>query len=553
MKVARYIKVLLVILGGAGSMPNANSQTYTVPQESGQDLMRRQQLMGNIDSNASLTINPIQVPLSLLDSLSPVLNGQHAFTKGNTRLTILPVGWWQQYNSHHPYGWNNAPLIPAKGYQTMFSAGIHAQVGAHLSIQFNPQFVYAGNPSYESAPANFGPRDWNSYYQWVNTSDIPQHFGPGSYTRLFPGQSSIKYNTRNLSFGISTENLWWGPGNYNSLIMSNNAPGFLHATINTIKPIHTGIGSFEGQIIGGKLDDSGITPDQYKVYNGNFIYQPKNDEWRYITGMVLTWQPKWVKHLFLGVSKASYLYHSDIHSPLDVLPLQGFFGTARTKSEKDHQKASMGSLFARYFMPKEQAEIYVEYGRGDKSLMPWAIFQSPQYRRAYVAGFRKLFESRNNAHIQVLLELAQMEAPTADLINNPQSWYTHPYVRQGYTNLGRVIGAGIGPGSNSETLELSWIKGYKKLGLRLERLVHNNDFYYYAFHYIQDYRRHWTDLSATLNGDWDYKQFLFSAKLGFMRTINYQWQVFQTDGGNYFTSGYYVFNLGARVSVAYRF
>ncbi|MBD4097500.1 hypothetical protein GUH75_11095, partial [Xanthomonas citri pv. citri] len=81
------------------------------------------------------------------------------------------------------------------------------------------------------------------------------------------------------------------------------------ATINTIRPLHTGIGDFEGQIIAGKLDGSNVLPPRtYSVYNGQFLYQPKNDEWRYLAGMVLTWRPKWTPNLFLGFAKASYLY-----------------------------------------------------------------------------------------------------------------------------------------------------------------------------------------------------------------------------------------------------
>ncbi|WP_216072810.1 capsule assembly Wzi family protein, partial [Acinetobacter baumannii] len=67
----------------------------------------------------------------------------------------------------------------------------------------------------------------------------------GSYLRVLPGQSSIRLSTGPVSLGISTENLWWGPGCFNALLMSNNAPGFLHLTFNTTRPVKTPIGSFE--------------------------------------------------------------------------------------------------------------------------------------------------------------------------------------------------------------------------------------------------------------------------------------------------------------------
>ncbi|WP_163277304.1 capsule assembly Wzi family protein, partial [Enterobacter hormaechei] len=71
--------------------------------------------------------------------------------------------------------------------------------------------------------------------------------------RIRAGQSSFRLNYKVLSVGISSENLWWGPGIYNSLLMSNNAPGFWHLTFNSRKPLKTPIGDFEWQLIGGKL------------------------------------------------------------------------------------------------------------------------------------------------------------------------------------------------------------------------------------------------------------------------------------------------------------
>jgi hypothetical protein len=433
--------------------------------------------------------------------------------------------------------------------------GIYLQVGRHITIQAAPKFGYAANPRFETMSQQLGDRVWASYYQFLNTSDIPEQFGAKFYRKVLPGQSSIRYNAGPFSYGISTENLWWGPGWRNALIMSNNAPGFLHGTFNTVHPIITGIGNFEWQIIGGKLESSGILPPRiYSSYNGVFLYQPKREEWRYLTGMVLTWKPKWVHNLFLGIAKASYLYHSDISNPLDILPLQGFFGTKITTTERDGKKSSLGSLFARYTMPEEKAELYMEYGRKDMAMMPLDLVQSSPFRRAYVAGFRKLYDTRtHNGNIQVALELAEMEAPTISLTQNPDSWYTDKYVTQGYTQMGRVIGAGIGPGGSSQTLEIAWVNGLKKIGLAFERLRHNNGFYYYAFSYLGDYRRYWVDMSTTFKYDWNYKRFILSAKLTITRSDNYDWLVIQVDPNNYFAPSNEFLNVSGRLQLNYRF
>ena len=528
------------------------SSAQTISDDRLKEAFRNRQLVDSAKPTNSLMVDANQIKLADLDA-AVLMKAKPVFSKGNIRVQWLPVSLVEQYNSKAPYEWNLGSMLPAKGLQTMISAGVHASFGKHVEIQLAPEFVNAANKNFEGFPLQLNERAWADRYQFWNTSDIPGQLGEGAYTKLFAGQSYIRYNTRSVSYGISTENMWWGPGSRNALIMSTNAPGFLHASIKTLRPIQTGIGRFEGEIIGGFLQSSGILPPRINsVYNGSFVYVPKEEKSRYMSGMVLTWQPKWTKGLFLGIAKASYLYASEISNPLDVLPLQGFFGRAITRTEKTGRKASMGSLFARYVMPAEQAELYMEFGRKDLSLMPWNILQTESYRRAYVVGFRKLFSTSHGAHIQFMGELTQMQAPTAELIATPDSWYTHKNVRQGYTHLGRPIGAGIGPGSNSQTVEIAWVKGLKKLGIQFERVRYNSDYYYYAFAYITDFRRHWIDLSTTFKADWQFKNLLVSAQLGIIRSYNYQWLVIQTDPTDFFQPGNEVLNFAPRVSVRYR-
>jgi hypothetical protein len=51
----------------------------------------------------------------------------------------------------------------------------------------------------------------------------------------------------------------------------------------------------------------------------------------------------------------------------------------------------------------------------------------------------------------------------------------------GYTNQGEVLGAGIGPGSNSHYFALNRIRDKEKLGIALEIIDQDNDFYHEAF------------------------------------------------------------------------
>jgi hypothetical protein len=527
-----------------------NGQTVT--DERLKELLRVQQLLHPEKNSASLLVNPNQVSLSVFDSLSGK-PANYLFKHKNATIRLLPIGLIQQTTSILPYDINGGSLLPTRGDQLLVSGGVYATIGNKIQIQIAPEWGVAANKNYEVFSQQLGNRAWADRYKFWNTIDIPEQFGQGSITQFLPGQSFIKYKAKHISFGLSTQNLWWGPGNRNALIMSSNAPGFMHATIETSQPIQTRIGEFEGQIIGGELTNSGFEPPRTNsVYNGNFVYQPKRNGTRYMTGMMLSWRPKWTPNLYLGFAKASYLYSADITNPVDYLPLQGFFGKSITNTEKNNQKASMGSLFIRYLMPKEQAELYLEYGRKEQLLTPLDFITSDAFRRAYLVGFRKLFPTKNNAHILFAAELTQMQAQTAEFIRNPDSWYSHSYVREGYTNRGRSIGAGIGPGSNSQSFEIAWVKGLKRIGLQFERLRHNSDFYYYAFEYISDFRRHWIDLSTNLKIDWHLKNVYLSGQFGVVRSYNYKWLIIQVDPNNFFVPGNEILNVAGKLSLKYR-
>ena len=123
----------------------------------------------------------------------------------------------------------------------------------------------------------------------------------------------------------------------------------------------------------------------------------------------------------------------------------------------------------------------------------------------------------------------------------------------GYTNNGEVLGAGIGPGGSLQSLDVSWLKGIRRFGLQMERYVHNNDFFYYAFIDSKDFRRHWIDLSIGANAEWGHKNFLFQARAKAIQSLNYQWFLLQKPDEPYFINGRDRLNLSVDLGFTYRF
>jgi hypothetical protein len=448
-------------------------QTIPVGTPIMEEAWRRMQIKGELDSNSSFTIRPIHYSaIPEIDSsvdlpcllIEPNNRNSFSFPKGKGIARLLPVTLKQQYNSHHPYGWNDGSMIQAKGYQNQLSFGLYSKIGI-LSIQLQPEFVYAQNSNFSTFPGTHSDSTWKSYYYVLNRIDDPEKYGNGSYAKFFPGQSSIRLNYKKLSLGVSTENLWWGPGIRNSLVMSNTAPGFQHITFNTTSPLVSPIGSFEWQVVSGILKNSDILPgDTTRKFEGQSLYIPKIDGDRYLNGMVITWQPKWTKGLFLGASRMFYLYKSDVQKSLNgYLPIvANLFKGGKVEREDSKRRDQMLSVFFRLILPKEKAELYAEYGRNDHSSDLRDLLVEPEHARAYIIGFKKLFETPKQREIELLMELTHLHNPPTSRVRELEGWYTHYQVRQGYTNLGQVIGAGIGPGSNSQTLGINWIKGIEK-------------------------------------------------------------------------------------------
>lgn len=515
-----------------------------------QELERLHHLATNDSSGESLLIK--QAP-SANYQLAGKSNYKMVGVKGNLTITPTTVVVATQGNSKLPYDWNLGAFVPAKGQQLLATAGVRLTWKNNWELQLQPEWVSAQNKPFETMSQELNPQLWRDYFRfYYNITDIPERMEGAPYRRLYLGQSALRYSKGAFTYALSTENKWWGPGYRNALVLSSNAPGFVHLSVKTRRPVQTRWGSLEGELLAGTLAESGVMPPRrYTAFDGQFLYPNKHTANRYLTALTLNWQPKWTPGLYLGFAKASYLYPQDIKSPLDVLPLQGFLGQKLSGSERSGRKASLGSFFLRYVLPEEKAEAYLEYGRPNRATMPWNVFSAKAQRTGFIAGFNKLVNA-GDAFIRLGAEITQLQTGDTALIIQPGSWYTHNAVQQGYTHLGRSLGAGIGSGSNAQSIFIDWVKEHKRVGIQLERLRHNGDYYYAAMTYLGDFRRHWVQIGATLRADWDFGPLSLHGNLGMIRSLNHQWVVVEARPNYYFAAGNEYLNISSQLSVRYR-
>jgi len=564
----RILFLLTIIAALIYAFPgNVKAQSLLVTSHVLNDYYRTMQLAGKVDSNISFTVRPLSAVAlktkSIFDPDSASMPDRWVKTKpvvfgnGRGQFSLLPLTWQQQYNSNHPYGWNDGAMIPAKGYQTLITGGFYLKYGK-LSIQFQPEFVYAANPAFNGFASGHSDAELTQYYTYHNLIDNPERFGNGPYSKMFWGQSSISLTFGSIAVGLSNENLWWGPGIRNSLILSDNAPGFKHFTINTVRPVKSPIGYFEGQIIAGRLDGTSYPPLPVTgLSDGTNLFTPKDPSWRYFTGLNINYHPKWIPGLTLGLIRTFDAYHNHIKGFNGYVPFFTPYSKAATAGGTGDAfpRDQYTSFYARWLFKKVQAELYFEYGLNDNLYNLRDFVGSPDHSRAYIFGLRKLFPVNGSPdqHILFSAEITQLSQSPDRLVRNANGWYIHSEVTQGQTNQGQVLGAGTGSGGNLQSVEISWISGLKKLGISLERYEHDVDFYQNYFPDMNGNSRKWVDFALGAQGSWTYKNIIFNAKLQTIKSFNYEWIL-----NNYVPSQYYVpnntvYNFHAELGAAFRF
>lgn len=480
---------------------NIKAQSYTL-ETINQNTQRNCQLLGQLDSSISFTVQT--------NSIIPT-------SKANWKKTsfkLLPFVLTQQFNSHHPVGWNDGAMIQAKGYQVLARPGVNIKYGV-FETQIAPEFVFATNGNY---PSNL---------QYGNANNQ-------SYNKIFLGQSFAKANLGPISIGVSSENLWWGPGINSSLLMSNNAPGFLHTFIRTNKPIKTPIGNIEFNLIGARLEsNNGLSYENNHLQTKNI-----NDNWRYLNSYVISWQPKWIKGLFLGMTRSLQQYgeaafKSNKGAFSKYLPVLGLALEKKNNLGDDSLSTDqLASFFMRWVFPKSNFEFYAEYGKNDYGLNIRDYLMAPAHSVAYTVGFRKIFKQTSEKYIQFETELTQMSQSPDYLVRDAGNWYEHSPIFQGYTNYNQILGSGAGFGTNVQTVSATWINGEIRNGFLIQRLAHDP---------INKVNK-WNDISIGWMPQWKYKNMILGAKVQLIHSSNYAWE----QGNN-------PLNLHSRLMIQYNF
>lgn len=506
-----------------------SAQSIPVGQRAMEESFRQLQLLNKNISPQSFNIRPILQPyltdIDVYDSLlsKPMDTAVYQKQKNASfQIKAMPLVLNTQFNSTRPFGWNDAGMRMARGLQLSGSAGFFLKAGP-LTVQCMPEWYYTENKKF----------DTTSFFRYKNFSPI---------TQTYFGQSSIRLNVGPFSAGISSENLWWGPGQFSSIIMSNHAPGFHHLTFNTRRPLKTPIGNFEWQLLVGELnEDSSLNFENFVPRRPGTILREFS---RYYNAVVLTYEPKWARNFFIGFTRFEQLY-SSVQRRRPGTWMKRFlpvltFETADENASGVIRNDGGLSLFGRWVMPKQHAEFYFEFGYNDFKQNLRDLTTNANHASAFLVGFKKLFVINKYSFIDLSGELLHMSENPTNIIRIAENWYEHFSIRQGYTHQNQIMGAGSGPGNNVQTIAIKKVSGLNYIGVKIQRIQQDpKGFIAGAPLGMRELR--WTDWDFGFSLQKKWKRFILQSDAHLVVSKNYGWT--NTNQSNFFFRIQSVYNF----------
>lgn len=450
-------------------------------------------------------------------------------------LDVIPAAVSLTWNSELPFARNDGGVWAGRGRTVLASAGVRGRCGP-LRGQFAPEIWRSENEHYQVLPSpNLNRSNFANPFHWSPASsiDMPSRLGTSPVTVLQGGQSSISVVAGPVEVGWGTQSEWWGPGIRNALVMSNNSAGIPAYFVTTPRPIHTRAGAFHARWIAGYLTES-----NYYERQGHGFLRP-------LSGLVLSYSPAADTNLTIGAARA--VYRRLTGSP--YIPDHAFDVVSRwtVRTEEGNNSADqLSSVFARWVFPESGFEAYGEYAR---VILPSLrqLLVAPHHNAGYTVGLQWLSEAHRLGRWRAQLELTNLEQVRLSRTETPSSFYASNIIYSGYTQRGRVIGAAIGPGSQSQWVALDAMRERGSAGIFAGRIRWDHDEFFPQPSGLSFYA-HDVSLFAGLRGTWRGRYFDYAAEMATEQRMNY---LFQSAVGGYGDDRTFdIHNLSLRLSIA---
>ena len=395
-----------------------------------------------------------------------------------SRLRVIRPTIRYTWNSDLPNGGNDGALWAGRGASLSITGGAEytrRYPEGTLRVVVAPEVDYSRNvPFALFAGRQPGRSAFSSpWHIGQSSADLPLRFGDLPVRMVGLGQSSITFTTKDVAFGASAANQWWGPALRNTLLLSNNAAGVPRLFARTAHPIRTRAGQFEGRAFIGALTESPY-----------FDQDPGNDI-RSLSGLLVMYRPAIDSGLTIGLSRLVMARASSgfgvLQHALDVVlhyePIQPVGDT--TDTGQSYQRTDqLFSLFARWVFPESGFETYVEWSRMELPRSIREYLEVPQSTQGYTIGLQYAQPHRNESYFRLQGEVTFLEQTQVLPNRPPPDYYTGRAAPQGFTQRGQILGAAIGPGSSTQFIGMDWMAKSWQGGAFVGRTRTENDALY---------------------------------------------------------------------------
>ena len=349
-------------------------------------------------------------------------------------------------NSAFPWGASDGPVWAGRGVTASLQAGFAARYGP-VSLTVAPMGFSSQNAAFDLQDTGQAGDLRFADGRFPTAIDRPQRFGKGTYSRIDPGQSTLRIDLPVVTFGASTANQHWGPARQNPILLGNNAAGFPHLFLGSSTPLDLGIAEIHGRLVWGRLSQSGYT---------NITGSARR---RFMSGIIGVLSPKGVKGLELGAARFFHeiwpmggLSLRNFTKPFESILKVGLAEPDDPGSPGQSLDNQLASVFARWAFPQSGFEIYAEYGREDHNWDLRDFILEPDHAGGYVLGLTKVLRSSPESFYAVRVEAMNLQVSQLIRGRSEVPFYRHAATRQGHTERGQILGAAAGNGGNATLL-----------------------------------------------------------------------------------------------------
>lgn len=408
---------------------------------------------------------------------------------GAFSIGLVPISIQNTLNSRFAYGENNGAAWYGRGNNVEFTGGFFLR-NDFFSLSLQPHLIYQEN-LFIPTPRYFFDVSNPFVSEIGGNIDAPHRFGDSSFTTMDWGNSSLRFHYGRFETGVSSEPLWWSSVQKYPLIMSNNAPGIPHFFVGTTERVRIPyFGSIHFKWMVGYPQESGFFAGE-----GAGIT-------RFFNSGTFSYNPPFLQQLTLGVNRAYHVYEENGFELSNLFLLFDPIRRSRLVSQQGEDgvrqaRNQIASIYMHLLLPRANAEIFAEFFREDHSYDFRDLFMQPHHNAAYAFGLRKLSFTPIFDFVETHLELTSLTASQLNQVRPQAFFYSHDPIIQGHTHRGHILGAAIGPGSNSQYLRITGHKGNYSAGFFLQRVVNNDNLHFREgsvklspFREFGDYFRH---------------------------------------------------------------